>query len=53
MYSKDLKQKAIYLYNILKSFRYVGKLLNIGKSTIHRWVNNIHSIAKNNNSINL
>ena len=49
MYSKDLKQKAIYLYNILKSFRYVGKLLNIGKSTIHRWVNNIHSIAKNNN----
>ncbi len=48
MYSKDLIQKAIYLYNTFNSFRYVEKLLHIGKSTIHRWVNNIHHYTKKN-----
>lgn len=42
MYSKDLVLRAINLYNRFKNYRYVGSLLNIGKSTIHRWVNNIH-----------
>lgn len=48
MYSNDLKKRAIYLYNMFKSFRYVEKLLNIGKSTIHRWVNNIHQYNEKN-----
>src|SRR3990170_7918324 len=41
MYSKDLKEKAINLYYKFKSFRQVEHLLKIGKSTLHRWVNNI------------
>lgn len=42
MYSKDLKKRAIDMYNKFKNYRLVEKLLNIGKSTIHRWVNNIY-----------
>ena len=38
MYSKDLKQKAINLYKKLNSIRLVANLLEIGKSTIHRWI---------------
>ena len=39
MFSKDLKDRAIRIYNELLNYRKVAKLLNIGKSTIHRWVN--------------
>lgn len=47
MYSTDLKNKSVNLYKRFRSYRYVGNLLNIGKSTIHRWVNNIsHKISK-------
>lgn len=53
MYSYDLKQKAIRLYNIFNNFRYVGKLLNIGKSTIHRWVNNMHICTRKKHKINI
>lgn len=38
MYSEDLKIRAIQLYVIFKSYRYVEKILSIGKSTLHRWV---------------
>lgn len=48
MYSNDLKIRAINLYNQFKSYRYISKILNIGKSTINRWV--IQS--KNNNTNN-
>ena len=48
MYSKDLKQRAINLYHQFKSFRIVENILSIGKSTIHRWVNNIVNIKKTN-----
>ena len=53
MYSKDLKIRAIDLYEKFKSYRYVAELLNIGKSTIHRWVNDItHSNKINKYNIN-
>jgi len=39
MYSNDIKIRAIRLYRLFNSYRYVGYLLNIGKSTIHRWIN--------------
>ena len=52
MYSEDLKIKAINLYKTFNSFRYVGLLLSIGKSTIHRWVNNIKSDTKVNKKVN-
>jgi putative transposase len=42
MYSADLKERAINLYNRLKSYRKVMDLLNIGKSTIQRWACDIH-----------
>jgi len=48
MYSNDLKLKAINLYFKIKSYRIIEKLLNIGKSTIHRWVNNINSRKEKN-----
>jgi len=38
MYSADLKERAINLYNKIKSYRSVEKMLNIGKSTLQRWV---------------
>jgi transposase len=38
MYSEDLKERAIRLYSIVKSYRKVEELLKIGKSTIQRWV---------------
>ena len=41
MYSKDLKEKAINLYRKINSYRQVESLLDIGKSTLQRWVNNI------------
>jgi putative transposase len=41
MYSGDLRKVAIKLYNKFHNFRYVSSLINVGKSTIHRWVNGI------------
>jgi len=38
MYSEDLKKRAINLYHKIKSYRTVENLLNIGKSTLQRWV---------------
>ena len=38
MYSNDLKTKAINLYYKLNSYRKVQELLDIGKSTVQRWV---------------
>jgi len=43
MYSNDLKDKTIMLYNKINSFRKTEMLINISKSTIHRWKNNISS----------
>ena len=40
MYSKDIKQIAIQLYYKLKNLRKVENFLNIGKSTVHRWLHN-------------
>lgn len=47
MYSIDLKNIAIKLYYKYNNFREVADLLEIGKSTIHRWIHN-----KNNKTIN-
>lgn len=38
MYSNDLKLVAINLYSKFHNLRHVASLLNIGKSTIHRWL---------------
>lgn len=45
MYSTDLKLRAIELYKKFNSYRYIENLLKIGKSTVHRWVNNINNIS--------
>ena len=53
MYSLDLKKVAINLYNNYNSLRKVAKLLNIGKSTIHRWINNLSNNKKKINIDNI
>ena len=47
MYSIELKNIAIKLYHKYNNFRKVVYLLEIGKSTIHRWIHN-----KNNKTLN-
>jgi len=47
MYSNDLKIKAINLYYKLNSYRKVQELLDIGKSTVQRWVSNNKKIREN------
>lgn len=49
MYSNDIKIRAITLYNKFKNYRNIAKLLDISKSTIHRWVNNITQHRQINN----
>lgn len=51
MYSKDLKSVAIRLYYKFNSFRKVANLINISKSTIHRWLNNITYKKNKSNTI--
>lgn len=46
MYSEDLRKKSIDLYFKFNSLRKVAELLDIGKSTIHRWVKNMIIPAK-------
>jgi transposase len=48
MYSNDLKHKAIQLYYKLNSYRKAAELLNIGKSTIQRWVIDKQNVKYNN-----
>ena len=38
MYSSDLQSAAVRMYLQIASVRKVGKLLSIGKSTVHRWL---------------
>jgi transposase len=38
MYSNDLKERAINLHNKGFSYRKIQDLLDVGRSTIHRWV---------------
>lgn len=38
MYSQDLRQAAVKLYNTLQSFRKTSCILGIGTTTIHSWV---------------
>ena len=37
MYSLEIRQMSINIYNQLKSFRKTALLINISKSTIQRW----------------
>jgi transposase len=48
MYSNDLKLRAIKLYEKFKSYRSVGNILLIGKSTLHRWVTEHNKNLKEN-----
>ena len=52
MYSEDLKNKTIFMYTKLSNFRQVASLLNIGKSTVHRWVTN-YTLNKITNVIDI
>jgi transposase len=38
MYSQDLKTRVVQLYQNIGSLRKVSQLINVSKSTIHRWV---------------
>lgn len=57
MYSEDLKIRAIKLCEQFKSYRYVGKLISVGKSTLQRWVaennkkNNCNDKIENSNNL--
>jgi transposase len=37
-------RKAILMYEKIKSFRKVASIMNVGKSTIHRWYNRFHRV---------
>ena len=52
MYSKDIKQIAIKLYYKLHNLRKVENFLNIGKSTVHRWLHN-NSCSQKKQPLNL
>lgn len=41
MYSKDIIKLSNNLYKNIKNFRKVSAIVNIGKSTIQRWVSNL------------
>lgn len=48
MYHKDLRTAAIFMYlKKIRSCRKVGSYLNVGKSTINRWINASPIIKKN------
>jgi arginine repressor len=51
MYSIDLKNKAVlmYLQKGIRSFRQLQFILDIGKSTLHRWIYT-HPVLRNNHS---
>ena len=45
MYSADLRRSALHLYGLLQSLRKTSMLLNVGRSTIARWVQS-HGVRK-------
>jgi transposase len=43
-YNGEKIRKAILLYEKIRSFRKVAYILNISKSSIHRWYNRFHKV---------
>ena len=51
MYSKDIVSLSINLYEKYKNFRFVQDIINVSKSTIHRWFNNQDKYLKSSNNV--
>lgn len=53
MYSNDIKNLAIKLYYKYNNYRKVQQIINIGKSTINRWVNQVYYQTKSFYKLNI